>query len=173
MREFPNILISQNAMMGDSQDIINSNISVINFLRGNSVNDDELHPDAFASYCVDYFNSILQQEGLASFVHKTKWDLDLIEIIHAGLIAIADKQYIDYFEMQMRKIKALSKIKLSKFLEKPYATDKELMAIIQDDSFKNIPTDLVLLNAQWLKNHPDLKVCSLEDMQKEIQEFLL
>ncbi|MHC5309211.1 DMP19 family protein [Myroides sp. LJL116] len=172
MREFPYILLSENGFNGQSKDTVASNISVINFLRENQVDDNELHPDAFASYCVDFFYTILQNEGLASFVHQTKWDQDLIEIIHSGLVAMQNSEYLDYFEKQQRRIKAFSKIKLAKFLEKPYQSDKEVIALLNDDSFKSFETDLVQSNALWLKAHPDVHVASVEQMQECISEFL-
>jgi len=89
MREFPSILLSEDAIATDTAlAVIHSNISVVNYLRHSDVGDDELHPDAFASYCVDYYYNTVKEEGLASFIHKTKWDLDLIEIIQSGLLAI-------------------------------------------------------------------------------------
>ncbi len=172
MREFPSILISKSGFEAQDSDVIASNISVINFLRANQVNDDELHPDAFASYCVDYFYTILKQEGLASFVHQSKWDTDIIEIIDSGLQAIGNQEYLEYFQKQQRRIKALSKIKLAKFLEKPYNADKELIKLIEDNSFEQIQEDLTISNAQWLKNHPDLQVATVEQMQEVINEFL-
>lgn len=172
MREFPYILLSENGFNGQNKDTVASNISVINFLRENGVDDNELHPDAFASYCVDYFYTILQNEGLASFVHKTKWDQDIVEIIHSGLVAMQNQEYLDYFEKQQRRIKAFSKVKLGKFLDKAYQSDKETITLLNDDSFKSFTSDLVESNALWLKAHPDVQVASVEAMQECISEFL-
>ena len=173
MKEFPYLLISKNAAESAlSDDKVQSNISVINFLRSSGIHDDELHADAFASYCVDYFYTILHEDGFASFVWKSKWDLDLIEIIHAGILALNDPAYIDYFEKQMRRIKALSKVKLTKFLEQPFTHTSELAKLIDDDSFKVFETNLRETNAQWITAHPDLHIATLDEMQEIIQEFI-
>ncbi|MVX36639.1 hypothetical protein, partial [Myroides sp. LoEW2-1] len=134
MREFEYILISENSF--ENNDLINSNISVINYLRASEVNDDELHPDGFTSYCVDYFHTILKDQGLAKFIHESKWELELIEIIEAGLEAIGNTEYLEYFQKQMRKIKLFSKVKLAKFLDSKFESQKDIALLLEDNSFK-------------------------------------
>lgn len=173
MREFNYILISEGAFdTNAAQDILNSNISVVNYLRDSEVGDDELHPDAFASYCVDYYLNAVESEGLASFIWKSKWDLDLIEIIHAGLTAMDAKEHLEYFEKQMRRVKAFSNIKLKKFFDTDLGKDKATAALLEDNSFKDISEDLRALNAAWLKSHPDLNVVTLDEMQSIISDFI-
>lgn len=171
MREFPSILLSEDAIASDTAlAVVQSNISVVNYLRHSDVGDDELHPDAFASYCVDYYYNTLKNEGLAAFVHSTQWDLDLIEIIQAGLIAMDASEHLEYFEKQMRQMKLFSKVKLAKFLQHPLEKGKEIAQLIED---KNIPTeDLIQINAQWLKQHPDTQIVSITAMQDFITDFL-
>jgi len=171
MREFPSILLSKDAIATDTAlAVVQSNISVVNYLRHSEVGDDELHPDAFASYCVDYYYTKVKEEGLAAFIHQTKWDLDLIEIIQAGLAAIDAPEHRAYFEKQMRQMKLFSKIKLTKFLTNPIEKGKDIAPLLED---KNFPTeDLVALNANWLKQHPDTQVVSIEEMQAIISDFL-
>lgn len=171
MREFSSILVSKDGIANDTAlAVVNSNISVVNYLRHSEVGDDELHPDAFASYCVDYYYNTVKNEGLAAFIHKTQWDLDLIEIIQAGLTAMNATEHVAYFEKQMRQMKLFSKIKLTKFLQQPFEQGKETSQLLED---KNFPQeDLVLLNANWLKQHPDTQVVTIEEMQEIITDFL-
>lgn len=171
MREFPSILLSKDAIATDTAlAVVQSNISVVNYLRHSDVGDNELHPDAFASYCVDYYYTKVKEEGLASFIHLTNWDLDLIEIIQSGLTAMDAPEHLDYFEKQMRKMKLFSKIKLAKFLENPIEKGKDIAQLLEDKSFPEV--DLVALNAHWLKQHPDTQVVSIEEMQEIIADFL-
>lgn len=171
MREFPSILLSEDAIATDTAlAVIQSNISVVNYLRHSDVGDDELHPDAFASYCVDYYYNTVKDEGLASFIHKTKWDLDIVEIIQAGLTAIGAVEHLAYFEKQMRQMKLFSKVKLAKFLQNPIEKGKEIAQLVED---RNFPMeDLIQLNAHWLKQHPDTQIVSLKDMQAQLIAFL-
>ncbi len=173
MKDFSIVLLSTTAAESkEVQVVINSNISVINYLRNSEVADDELHPDAFASYCVDYYYNTLKKEGLAAFVHKTKWDEDIVEIVHAGLQAMQATEHLDYFEKQMRRMKLFSKIKLNKFLDAPLGKDAATAALLADDSFKAINEDLLALNAAWLLQHPDVQVVTVEEMQTIIADYL-
>lgn len=171
MREFPSILLSEDALATNTAlAVIQSNISVVNYLRHSDVGDDELHPDAFASYCVDYYYNTVKEEGLASFIHKTKWDLDIIEIIQAGLTAIGSVDHLAYFEKQMRQMKLFSKVKLAKFLQHPLEKGKEIAQLLENRSFPM--EDLIQLNGDWLKQHPDTQIVSLEEMQAQLLSFL-
>lgn len=171
MREFPAILLSTTAITTDTAlAVVQSNISVVNYLRHAEVGDDELHPDAFASYCVDYYYTQVKEEGLAAFIHQTKWDLDLIEIIQAGLTAMQATEHLAYFEKQMRQMKLFSKIKLTKFLANPIEKGKDIAQLLEDKSFPE--EDLLTLNANWLKQHPDTQVVTIEEMQAIITDFL-
>lgn len=173
MREFPLILLSKDAFATHTAEaLVNSNISVINYLRNSEVGDDELHPDAFASYCVDYYYQTLLKEGFAFFVHKTQWDTDLVDIVQAGLTAMNAKEHIAYFEKQMRRMKLFSKIKWNKFLQMPFEAKQEISQLIEDSSFQTITENLLTLNAEWLKQHPDTQIVSIEEMEEIIKAFL-
>lgn len=173
MREFPLILLSADALETNTAEaVVNSNISVINYLRNSEVGDDELHPDAFASYCVDYYYQTLLKEGFAFFVYKTQWDTDLVDIIHAGLTALNAQEHLAYFEKQMRRMKLFSKIKLNKFLQMPFDAKQEISQLIEDRSFQIETENLLVLNAEWLKQHPDTQIVSIEEMEEIIVAFL-
>lgn len=173
MKDFSIVLLSTSAAESkEAQSIINSNISVINYLRNSGVADDELHADAFASYCVDYYYNTVKEEGVAAFIHKTQWDEDIVAIVQAGLLAMEATEHLDYFEKQIRRMKLFSKIKLNKFLQTPFGQDKATMQLLADDSFKTLKEDLVTINAKWLMQHPDVQIVSVEEMQTIITEFI-
>ncbi|MDR0228349.1 MAG: hypothetical protein LBI72_04720 [Flavobacteriaceae bacterium] len=173
MREFPSILLSEASIASaDASAIVNSNISVVNFLRHSEVGDNELHPDALASYCVDYYYTTLQEEGLPAFIHKTKWDNDIIEIIHAALLAMNAPLHLEYFEKQIRRVKGFSKVKFTKFLQADLGKDTANAALLDDKTHQDITEDLRAINGNWLQNHPDTQIVSIEEMQDIITEFL-
>jgi hypothetical protein len=52
--EFGSIIISETAVNSENpQDVINSNISVINLMREEKIDDDLIHEDALMSYYLD------------------------------------------------------------------------------------------------------------------------
>jgi hypothetical protein len=59
--EFGSIIISETAVNSENpQDVINSNISVINLMR-EKIDDDLIHEDALMSYYLDYYLSIYRR----------------------------------------------------------------------------------------------------------------
>jgi hypothetical protein len=59
--EFGSIIISETAVNSENpQDVINSNISVINLMREEKI-DDDLIRDALMSYYLDYYTSIYRR----------------------------------------------------------------------------------------------------------------
>ena len=56
--EFGKIIISETAANSENpQDVVNSNISVINLMREEKIDDDLIHEDALMSYYLDFYAS--------------------------------------------------------------------------------------------------------------------
>jgi hypothetical protein len=56
--EFGKIIISETAAASENpQDVINSNISMINLMREEKIDGDLIHNDALMSYYLDYYTS--------------------------------------------------------------------------------------------------------------------
>ena len=84
--EFGRIIISETAMNSDNlQDVINSNISVINLMREEGVSDDLIHEDALTSYYLDYYYSQYVAGNFAQFVHASGWNSELNELIEEAI----------------------------------------------------------------------------------------
>ena len=82
MEEFGRIIVSETAMdSGNPQDIINSNISVINLMREEGVDDEFIHEDALLSYYLDYYTSQYTEGNFAQFVYNSRWNKELNELI--------------------------------------------------------------------------------------------
>ena len=80
--EFGKIIISETAAASENpQDVVNSNISVINLMREEKVDDDLIHEDALMSYYLDYYTSQYTEGNFAQFVYNSRWNLELNELI--------------------------------------------------------------------------------------------
>jgi hypothetical protein len=84
--EFGSIIISETAVNSENpQDVINSNISVINLMREEKIDDDLIHEDALMSYYLDYYTSQYTEGNFAQFVYNSHWNEELNELIEEGL----------------------------------------------------------------------------------------
>ena len=171
--EFGRIIISETAANSENpQDIINSNISVINLMREEKIDDDLIHEDALMSYYLDYYTSQCTEGNFAQFVYNSGWDKELNELIEEGLQILGAEKHLELFQQQSKKVKLMSSVKLSKFLKGKLEGVNPIRDLLNTDTFFELEENLVNLNADFLKSHPDLEVLSVDDMFAVLEEFV-
>lgn len=171
--EFGRIIVSETAMnSGNDQDIINSNISVINLMREEKIDDEYIHDDALMSYYLDYYFAQYATGNFAQFVHVSGWNAELNELIEEGLALIGAYNHLELFQQQSKKVKLMSSVKLNKFLKGKLEGVNPTRDLLNNDTFFEIEENLVTLNANFLKSHPDFEVLSVDDMFATLEEFL-
>ena len=163
--EFGRIIVSETAFNSENlQDVINSNISVINLMREEKVDDEFIHKDALMSYYLDYYYS--------QFVHSSGWNSELNELIEEGLVLIGAQKHLELFQQQSKKVKLMSSVKLNKFLKGKLEGVNPVRDLLNNDTFFELEENLVTLNANFLKSHPDFEVLSVDEMFDVLEEFV-
>lgn len=171
--EFGRIIISETAANSENlQDVINSNISVINLMREEGVDDDLIHEDALMSYYLDYYYSQYVAGNFAQFVHHSRWNSELNELIEEGLSLIGAEKHLEFFQQQSKKVKLMSSVKLNKFLNGKLEGVNPTRDVLNSDTFFEIEENLLSLNANFLKSHPDFQVLSVDEMFETLEEFV-
>ena len=171
--EFGKIIISETAANSENpQDIINSNISVINLMREEKIDDDLIHEDAMMSYYLDYYTSKYIQGNFAQFVYDSKWNKELNELIEEGLTLLGAEKHLELFKANANKIRLMSNVKLDKFLKGKFDGVNPIRDLLINDTFFEIEENLVKLNADFLKSHPDTEVLSVDEMFAALEEFV-
>jgi hypothetical protein len=171
--EFGRIIISETAMNSENlQDVIHSNISVINLMREEKIDDDLIHEDALTSYYLDFYYSQYVAGNFAQFVHSSSWNKELNELIEEGLALIGAEKHLEFFQQQSKKVKLMSSVKLNKFLNGKLEGVNPTRDLLNNDAFFEIDENLVTLNANFLKTHPDFEVLSVDDMFDALEEFV-
>lgn len=171
--EFGKIIISETAANSENpQDVVNSNISVINLMREEKIDDDLIHEDALMSYYLDFYASKYTEGNFSKFVHDSGWNKELNELIEEGLALIGAEKHLELFKEQSRKLRLQSTIKLGKFLQAKFETPNPLRDLLNNNVFFELDENLVELNAAFLKSHPDTEVLSVEEMFKALEEFV-
>ncbi|HRM12837.1 MAG TPA: hypothetical protein PLV47_07735 [Flavobacterium sp.] len=111
--EFGKIIISETAAASENpQDVINSNISVINLMR-----EEIIHEDALLSYYLDYYTSQYTEGNFAQFVYNSRWNDELNELIEEGLQLLGAEKHLELFQQQCKKVKLMSSVKRDKFFK--------------------------------------------------------
>ncbi|WP_348812253.1 DMP19 family protein [Flavobacterium maritimum] len=171
--EFGRIIISETAMNSENpQDVVNSNISVVNLMREEGVNDDLIHDDALMSYYLDYYYSQYAAGNFAQFVYNSRWNTELNELIEEGLALLGAEKHLELFQQQSKKVKLMSSVKLNKFLSGKLEGVNPIRDLLNNDTFFEIEENLVILNADFLKTHPDFEVLSVDEMFATLEEFV-
>lgn len=171
--EFGKIIVSETAMnSGNLHDVILSNISIINLMREEGVDDDLIHEDALMSYYLDYYWTQLSEGNFAQFVHRSGWDKELNELIEEGLALIGAEKHLELFQQQSKKVKLMSSVKLNKFLKGKLEGVNPVRDSLNNDTFFELEENLITLNAGFLKAHPDFEALSVDDIFETLEEFV-
>lgn len=171
--EFGRIIISETAMNSENpQDVINSNISVINLMREEKIDDDLIHEDALMSYYLDYYTSQYTEGNFSQFVYNSRWNTELNELIEEGLALIGAEKHLELFQQQSKKVKLMSSVKREKFFKGKLEGVNPIRDLLNNDTFFELQENLVTLNADFLKSHPDFEALSVDDMFAVLEEFV-
>jgi len=66
----------------------------------------------------------------------------------------------------------MSSVKLAKFLKGKLEGVNPIRDSLNNDTFYELEENLVTLNANFLKNHPDFEVLSVDDMFAALEEYV-
>jgi len=153
--------------------IVYGHSKIISFLLSKNVDLDKIHPDALASYYVDYYFSQVNMAGFSKFVHTSQWNTDMNDRIAYGLKAMKSFKHLEFFINKRKEVDNISSDKLERFLESHYSADMPLREELDEDkSFYWIDDEIIDLNGQWLKEHKDVKVLSMDDIFLELEKIL-
>ncbi len=168
------ILMSESTNNGnDLYAVVYGNSKIMSFMLNQSVNVEDLHPDALASYYVDYYFSQVNSAGFSKFVHASQWNADMNASIAHGLKEMNSLQHLEFFLKKQEEINSFSSDKLDAYLENVYYTDCPVRAELDEDkSFYWLDDEIVDLNGQWLKDHKDTKVLSMDEIFLTLEEIL-
>lgn len=171
--EFGKIIVSEPAFNSENvHDVILSNISIINLMREEGVADDLIHEDALMSYYLDYYWSQLLEGNFAQFAHQSGWDKELNELIEEGLALIGAEKHLELFQQQSKKVKIISSVKLNKFLKGKLEGVNPVRDALNSNAFFELDENLIALNTNFLKSHPDFEVLSVDAIFTTLEEFI-
>lgn len=173
MEEFGRIIVSETAMNSENpQDIIHSNISVINLMREEGVDDEFIHEDALMSYYLDYYTSKYTEGNFSKFVYDSRWNKELNELIEEGLALIGAEKHLELFQTQAKRVKLLSSVKIGKFLNGKFEGVNPTRDLLNNNVFFELDENLVELNTNFLKSHPDFETLPVDEIFSVLEEFV-
>lgn len=166
------ILISDSAYNSDElYGIVYENSKIMGYLLAQGLKAEQIHADALASYYVNYYFSQVNSGGYSKFLHHSKWDAEINSRIAYGLQAMNAMQHLAFFLKQEAEVNEIPRETLESFFAYDYFVDNPIKAQLDaDKSFYFVDDEIVELNGQWLKEHKDTKVLSMDEIFKIVEE---
>lgn len=173
MKKIEHIIVSNNAFNSeDPYDIIQSNISFLNVLLEEGAQEEWLNDDAFLSYYVDYYDSQYGNGNFSQFVWNSGYNASLNALVEKGLEKIGAVKHLAHFRKMLEEANKFSKEEMEEFLGGEYFGTNPLRDRLKNDEFYDIDEEIMELNSKWLRNHPSLKVLTIDEMFEFAEEFL-
>jgi len=167
------IIVSRQSFLSqDPYDVIQSNLSFVNYLLQEHFRPDELSRAALVSYYVDYYLSQVNNGGFSQFVYNSRWAPGVIDRVRGGLLGMKADRHLEVFEQGAALVASLGDAALHDYFASEYFGDNPTRDMLNtvNDAFYAIgeAQDLIQLNAAWIRKHPDLVVLTIAQMKDEI-----
>lgn len=160
----------------DAQQLIWSNIDMVNYYFDYYLNEDEIVVDALYSYYVDYYFAQVNNGGFSQFIYNTD-NSDIVKnYVYMGLKAMQADAHLALFERAMKSVNELNEQEMQQFLSGDYFGDdnqqRHILNQFNDEFFQlDEHESLSDINAEWLKQHPLLTEIEQEQLENLLIEL--
>jgi hypothetical protein len=168
------VIVSDVSVDSDNpSSIIQSNSWIIDSLLRSFVHRNELFPEALKSYYVKLYQTHMTSSGgFAAFVCATGWEQAIITFLVDGLESIQANEHIELLGKFTEKLMIHGADGVTCLYDDEHPQNQQMRDFLNElmPEFISISKrqDLVVLNAQWLRNHPKLIVMSEANMVKQV-----
>jgi len=164
------IIISENSIKKELYEY--SNVTVVNLLLDEGIEETDIHPDALASYYCDYYMAQVENGGFSQYVYNSKWQDIVNERVVNGLEKMGAVKHLAFFNKIKKAVKQIPKDKIDAFFANEYFGENETRDQLNFDGFFDIDEKISDLNGTWLKTHPETSILSIEDMFSAIEQIV-
>lgn len=145
--------------------MVSSNVSIVNALFEEFVNEDEIADDALTAYYVDYYRAEVDNGGQDQFLFNSQLRGSLVPTVREGLRAIGASRHAEIFDRTIAAIAALPAVERDAYLRSAgnsgidfAAADDEYFKLAEEENLD----DLV---AAWLLSRPTLTLVPRAELQ--------
>jgi hypothetical protein len=154
-------------------DLVQANVTFVNALFTEFFRRAEIPPNAFRSYCVDYYRAQVQNGGFSQFVFNSRWAPEGLQPIREGLARMGAREHLAVFEEGGRLVDGLARDTLAAYLGTDYFGDNPVRDLLNapDQGFRAAcdREDLIALNADWLRGLPELVTMPASAIDAEVR----
>lgn len=181
LEKTPVVVAAESINEGD-EEILFSNVSVVNTLLSELLTEDEIADNALRSYYADFYLTQMLNGGFAQFIYESGWQADINERILEALNAMGATDHAAVFEKAVTTFEDLSDDEKEYFLEGDFEVgldDEDDAEQEGEDTFDDVDEafyqvnereDLTAKNAGWLRTLPELRILPTGEIASFVEE---
>ena len=159
------LAISVEGAAEGSESTVYSNVTIVNALFEEFLDEDEIAHDALTAYYVDYYCAEVNNGGHDQFLFNSQLRGTLVETVGRGLRVIGASRHADIFDRTIGAIDSLPAAERDAYLQSEGDGDVDLGAA--DDEYFDLAEDenVADLLAAWLLGRPELTLVPRAGLQ--------
>ncbi|AXJ11676.1 hypothetical protein CFN17_03770 [Arthrobacter sp. PM3] len=179
-------MLTTECLRGGDQDVVDTNVAVVNAMFEELLDEDEISPTALRSYYVDFYLTQAQAGGFAQYVFTAPEREEIDPYVRDGLAGMGAAAHLDLFNRTVAAFGGLTDTDVDMYLDggSGWATGDNAEGADAEDSvseavrrieemdgeFESVlaAEDVVALNAAWLRGQEDLQVLAEDDLDAHI-----
>ena len=164
------IVVSRKSIKSrDVYAVIESNISVVNYLLEEGAEPDELSPDALGSYYVDYYLAEVLNGGISQFMFNCCGEHQVLDHITRTLPLLGATGHAELFSEVRDRWEAMDAEEKQAFFDGGLFESADPFEEFSDRFYElNGSEDLIELNSAFIRNHPNLEVIRLKHLEAHL-----
>ena len=171
------VVLTTDSKDASNEDVVDSNVTVVNQMYQELLNDEEIAPVALRSYFVDFYLTQALSGGFAQYVFTAPEREEMDQLIREGLEGMGALRHLELFNRTAEAFDSLSEEEAEMYLDgdldeaepQPQAVasldelDGEFEALLETE-------DIIALNAAWLLRQEGLLILNQDELNAHIAQ---
>jgi len=169
------VVLTARSLEGGNDDVVDANVEIVNRMYQELLNDEEIAPNALASYYVDFYLTQALAGGFAQYVFTAPEREEVDAYVRAGLSGMGASAHLELFNRTCVAFDALSEEDAEAYLDGDLDESEESpegVALLDelDGEFEALleTEDITALNGSWLRGQADLVVLDDEELPAHV-----
>lgn len=171
------VVLTKGSKEAGNEDVVDANVTVVNQMYQELLNDEEISPVALRSFYVDFYLTQALAGGFAQYVVTAPEREEVDLLVREGLEAMGAKAHLELFNRTAAAFDSLSDEDAEAYLDGELdETEKSPESVTGldelDGEFEALleTEDIIALNAAWLLSQEDLLVLDEDELNVHIAQ---
>jgi hypothetical protein len=173
------VVLTIGSIEASNEEIVDSNVRVVDAMHKELLHTDELSPVAIRSYYVDFYLTQSLEGGFAQYVFTSVDRDELDTLIREGMAGMGATAHLELFNRTVAAFVNLSEEDEERYLDGALDEDEESSEGVRameelDGEFEELleSENITALNAAWLRGQEGLLVLNEEELSAHIERLV-